>query len=97
MKIEYKPTTPINDLKEQEYTIKEENYPTFFPGRAGAVYYCPTPKTKVEGLCRPLVPMEKQDSIVKLGIFGIVHPQVLQKFNIPVVLSCFELIIEELQ
>ncbi|KAK9460488.1 uncharacterized protein V1516DRAFT_639069 [Lipomyces oligophaga] len=62
------------------YFIKEAENPTFFPGRAADVYY-----------------KSKKDSskTIKIGSFGILHPEVLEYFELPsVVGSALEINIE---
>ncbi|KAK9448247.1 uncharacterized protein V1518DRAFT_418445 [Limtongia smithiae] len=62
------------------YFIKQADDDTFFPGRAASVYY----RTK-----------QNPDVTVKLGAFGILHPEVLEHFEIPgVVASALEINIQ---
>ncbi|KAK9476455.1 hypothetical protein V1514DRAFT_336832 [Lipomyces japonicus] len=62
------------------YFIKALEDDTFFPGRAAAVYY----RTK-----------EDTSKTVQIGSFGILHPEVLEHFELPgIVASALEINIE---
>ncbi|KAK9236546.1 hypothetical protein V1525DRAFT_406642 [Lipomyces kononenkoae] len=62
------------------YFIKQTGDETFFPGRAAAVYY----RTKHD-----------PSKTVKIGSFGILHPEVLEHYELPsVVASALEINIE---
>ncbi|KAK9464423.1 hypothetical protein V1512DRAFT_268404 [Lipomyces arxii] len=69
-----------SDLGVPGYYIKQENNDTFFPGRAAAVYY----RTKGD-----------PSKTLRIGSFGILHPEVLEYFELPgVVASALEVNIE---
>eukprot|EP00835_Amoeboradix_gromovi_P003353 NODE_217_length_14216_cov_0.430545.p11 type:complete len:104 gc:universal NODE_217_length_14216_cov_0.430545:4388-4077(-) len=98
LQVLYRENIEIESLLEHEYTIKEENHSSFFPGRAAAIYYRPRAnKTDFSSITRPLVDYRKSNEVVKIGVLGILHPQVLESFKIPVVMSAFELSIEHLE
>ncbi|KAF8484915.1 phenylalanyl-tRNA synthetase subunit beta [Russula ochroleuca] len=65
------------------YYLKERNDPTFFPGRAATVYYRAGP-TDVSG--------DGKD--VEIGKLGILHPSVLEKFEIGYPCSALEFSLE---
>ncbi|KAK9321342.1 hypothetical protein V1517DRAFT_326775 [Lipomyces orientalis] len=69
-----------SDVGVPGYFIKQQDDDTFFPGRAAAVYY----RTKHD-----------PSTTVKIGSFGILHPEVLEHFELPsVVASALEINIE---
>ena len=98
LQVVFKPGVGKEALKDHEYTIIEEQHSSYFPGRSAAVYYKPKAiKNDTKSITNPLVPKHVNADVLKLGIFGILHPQVLEQFKIPVVISAFELNIERFQ
>lgn len=72
--------------------------PTYFPGRAAAIYYRPTPSPrKHSGLAAVKKGIESvlgSHSDIELGSVGILHPSVLEKFEIPYPCSALEITLE---
>ncbi|KAL1918841.1 uncharacterized protein VTP21DRAFT_2863 [Calcarisporiella thermophila] len=73
---------------ESGYWIEESANPTYFPGRSADVLYRRVAKAmgEVNG------PVER--SVVKVGSFGTIHPEVLQKFEIGYAVSALEFNLE---
>jgi len=66
------------------YYLKERNDPTFFPGRAATIYYRAGPEPDARG--------DAKD--VEIGKLGILHPSVLEKFEIGYPCSALEFSLE---
>jgi len=68
------------------FYLKERSDPTFFPGRAATIYYRtgPTPTAKTA----------KPGTDVEIGRLGILHPSVLEKFEIGYPCSALEFSLE---
>ncbi|KAI0081829.1 phenylalanyl-tRNA synthetase [Panus rudis PR-1116 ss-1] len=68
------------------YYIKERNDPTFFPGRAATIYYRAPPKgNSSSGLTtvkRQIESVFNATDDLEIGVLGILHPTVLEKFEI---------------
>ncbi|GAO48276.1 phenylalanyl-tRNA synthetase [Saitoella complicata NRRL Y-17804] len=64
--------------KQTGYWIEETDDGTFFPGRAANVWYLG----------------EEMEEAVVVGVFGVLHPEVLEKFEIPFACSGLELNLE---
>jgi phenylalanyl-tRNA synthetase beta chain len=67
--------------------------PTFFPGRAATIYYRPeptTPSTIVRQKANPTTGTKD----VEIGRLGILHPGVLEKFEIGYPCSALEFSLE---
>ncbi|KAJ7276528.1 hypothetical protein B0H12DRAFT_1041622 [Mycena haematopus] len=75
------------------YYIKETSDPMFFPGRAATIYYRPKQSTLKQelGSALRLVHLEQD---MKLGTLGILHPTVLEKFDIGYPCSSLEFTLE---
>jgi len=67
------------------YYLKERSDPTFFPGRAATIYYRTGPSAKTK-------PGRGTD--VEIGRLGILHPSVLEKFEIGYPCSALEFSLE---
>ncbi|EIW61912.1 phenylalanyl-tRNA synthetase [Trametes versicolor FP-101664 SS1] len=77
------------------YYIKERDDPTFFPGRAATIYYRP-PKS-ASGLAtfkRTLKAAFNDSDDLEVGVLGILHPSVLEKFEITYPCSAVEFNLE---
>ena len=72
--------------------------PTYFPGRAAAIYYRPVQSSrKHSGLAAVKKGIESvlgSHSDIELGSVGILHPSVLEKFEIPYPCSALEITLE---
>lgn len=72
--------------------------PTYFPGRAAAIYYRPVPSSqKHSGLARIKETIKTALSShpdIELGSIGILHPSVLEKFEIQYPCSALEITLE---
>ncbi|KJA30155.1 hypothetical protein HYPSUDRAFT_32253 [Hypholoma sublateritium FD-334 SS-4] len=68
------------------YYIKETNNPMYFPGRAAKIFYRPAPQNGAEAST------VKADIVI--GTLGILHPTVLEKFEIGFPCSSIEFTIE---
>jgi len=66
------------------YYIKETSDPMFFPGRAANIFYRPSPAQRSANI----------QSDLKIGSLGILHPTVLEKFEIGFPCSCLEFTLE---
>lgn len=67
------------------YYIKERTDPTFFPGRAATIFYRARPATEGQ---------EPRAEDVEIGKLGILHPSVLEKFEIGYPCSALEFSLE---
>ncbi|KAL4241406.1 phenylalanyl-tRNA synthetase beta subunit family protein [Abortiporus biennis] len=79
------------------YYLKERNDPTFFPGRAATIYYRPIPVGKSESLSTVKRAVEGAfgaTSDIEIGVLGILHPSVLEKFEIGFPCSALEFTLE---
>lgn len=61
--------------EERGYWLEESNFPQYFPGRGANI----------------VLKKEKNDKPKIVGHLGVLHPEVLQKFGLPFVCSCFEI------
>ncbi|KAJ7684046.1 hypothetical protein B0H17DRAFT_1073389 [Mycena rosella] len=91
------PRIASNDNKAKTgYYIKETSDPMFFPGRAATIYYR-APPVKQSALSSVKVELQSalhlQDDM-KLGSLGILHPTVLEKFDIGYPCSSLEFTLE---
>ncbi|KZT74396.1 phenylalanyl-tRNA synthetase subunit beta [Daedalea quercina L-15889] len=83
---------------ETGYYIKERQDPTFFPGRAATIYYRAPPKERHPSTLSSLKSSIK--SVVgspddqEIGVLGILHPTVLENFEIPFPCSAVEFTLE---
>ena len=72
--------------------------PTYFPGRGAAVYYRPAPSSqKRSGLTAVKESIKSalgSHSDIELGSVGILHPSVLEKFEIQYPCSALEITLE---
>ena len=72
--------------------------PTYFPGRAATIYYRPGPTSqKHSGLAAIKEGIKSalcSRSDIELGSIGILHPSVLEKFEIPYPCSALEITLE---
>jgi len=72
--------------------------PTYFPGRAAAIHYRPPPSSqKHSGLVAVKEGIKSalgSHSDIELGSVGILHPSVLEKFEIPYPCSALEITLE---
>ncbi|KZO98176.1 phenylalanyl-tRNA synthetase subunit beta [Calocera viscosa TUFC12733] len=84
------------------YYIKETQNPTFFPGRAATIHYRPKPdagpqpngKSAVETIKSAVSLLVPSANDIELGMLGILHPSVLEKFEIDFPCSALELNLE---
>ncbi|KAH9936935.1 phenylalanyl-tRNA synthetase [Amylocystis lapponica] len=80
------------------YYIKERNDPTFFPGRAATIYYRAPPaekeKSTLSDVKRDIKAAFHAPGDEEIGILGILHPTVLEKFEIPYPCSALEFTLE---
>ncbi|KAH9938608.1 phenylalanyl-tRNA synthetase [Fomitopsis serialis] len=93
------PRIASTDTKaETGYYIKERQDPTFFPGRAATIYYRAPPKERHTSALSALKSSIK--SVVgspddqEIGVLGILHPTVLENFEIPFPCSAVEFTLE---
>jgi phenylalanyl-tRNA synthetase beta chain len=79
-------------------THRPPSDPTYFPGRAAAVYYRPPPSSqKPSGLTTIKEGIKSTfgfHSDIELGSVGILHPSVLEKFEIAYPCSALEITLE---
>ena len=71
--------------------------PTFFPGRAATIYYRPAPDTNASGLAalkRTLKAALHHPGDLEIGVLGILHPAVLERFEISYPCSALEFTLE---
>ncbi|KAF8517820.1 hypothetical protein JB92DRAFT_2904703 [Gautieria morchelliformis] len=87
------PRIAIGDNKiEMGYYISETDDATFFPGRAANIYYR-APRSKSSTLTQDgVIPEVSGDT--KIGTLGILHPSVLQNFEIGYPCSALEFTLE---
>ncbi|KAF7292377.1 Phenylalanyl-tRNA synthetase subunit beta [Mycena chlorophos] len=90
------PRITSSDLKAPTgYYIKETSDSMYFPGRAADVYYRPPGKNTVaESLERRLESALSLETDTKIGSLGILHPSVLEKFEIGYPCSALEFTLE---
>ncbi|KAL5508229.1 FRS1 [Sanghuangporus vaninii] len=84
------------------YYLKEKQDPTFFPGRCATVYYRAPPSaqdlkhksslSKVADELKATLTGSTDDKVI--GVLGILHPSVLEKFEIGFPCSALELSLE---
>jgi len=85
------PRLPAGDIKsEHGYYIKEDEDPTFFPGRAATIYYRQS-KKPTTGVLSSVLPSSLTTNDLKVGTLGILHPTVLANFEISYPCSALEL------
>ncbi|KAG7096808.1 hypothetical protein E1B28_004216 [Marasmius oreades] len=94
------PRIHSTDFKaETGYYLKETSDPMYFPGRAASIYYRPPPHKRTSSLYRvkhgiqAALHTSDQHDIV-LGTLGILHPTVLEKFEIQYPCSALEFSLE---
>jgi len=72
--------------------------PTYFPGRAAAIYYRPSPpshkRSSLAAVKESIKSALGSHSDIELGSVGILHPSVLEKFEIPYPCSALEITLE---
>ena len=72
--------------------------PTFFPGRAATIYYRAPPKERRSGTLSSLKSSIKSavgmPDDQEIGVLGILHPTVLENFEIPFPCSAVEFTLE---
>ena len=69
--------------------------PTFFPGRAATIYYRPAREaTALAALKRTLKAALNHPDDLEIGVLGILHPTVLEKFEISYPCSALEFTLE---
>ncbi|KAG1752659.1 uncharacterized protein EDB91DRAFT_1343671 [Suillus paluster] len=96
MKMLEVPRIGRGDEKPMGYYIKEGDDPAYFPGRAATIYYRqPPPKTSKVGeladeLKSTLHISSHQDRDIVIGTLGVLHPTVLEKFEITYPCSALE-------
>ncbi|RDX55682.1 phenylalanyl-tRNA synthetase [Lentinus brumalis] len=77
------------------YYIKERDDPTFFPGRAATIYYrLPKEYSGLLALKRTLKAAFDSPDDLEIGVLGILHPSVLEKFEISYPCSALEFNLE---
>ncbi|KAF8165223.1 hypothetical protein B0H34DRAFT_688366 [Crassisporium funariophilum] len=86
-----------DDLKaETGYYIKETSDAMFFPGRAATIFYRPVPanKSTISSIKHDIQTALHVNSDLKIGTLGILHPTVLEKFEIGFPCSALEFTLE---
>ncbi|KIJ70087.1 hypothetical protein HYDPIDRAFT_178449 [Hydnomerulius pinastri MD-312] len=81
--------------KERGYYIVEGDDPAYFPGRAATIFYRPPPSTPSSTLGKvkeALTPHSSRD--IKIGTLGVLHPTVLENFEITYPCSALEFNVE---
>lgn len=78
-----------NSSVETGYYIKEASDPLFFPGRAATIYYRAPPSKRAA-----LAAKMKSQGDLEIGKLGILHPTVLEKFEIGYPCSALEFTLE---
>lgn len=69
--------------------------PTFFPGRAATIYYRPPKEASgLSLLKRTLKAALNRPDDLEIGVLGILHPTVLEKFEISYPCSALEFTLE---
>ncbi|KAJ7094640.1 hypothetical protein B0H15DRAFT_132061 [Mycena belliarum] len=80
------------------YYIKETSDPMFFPGRAATIYYRAPPvketQSTMSSVKQELESILHIEQDMKLGTLGILHPTVLEKFDIGYPCSSLEFTLE---
>ncbi|KAJ3563368.1 hypothetical protein NP233_g8984 [Leucocoprinus birnbaumii] len=78
------------------YYIKESSDPMFFPGRAATIYYRSAPgrQSKFSAFKQKVESVLHATDDVPIGILGILHPSVLEKFEIGFPCSALEFTLE---
>lgn len=76
------------------YYIKERSDPTFFPGRAATIFYRARPATDGGQGSRTDASRRGAKDDVEIGKLGILHPSVLEKFEIGYPCSALEFSLE---
>ncbi|KAF9782950.1 phenylalanyl-tRNA synthetase [Thelephora terrestris] len=97
---EVKRISASDTKSESGYYLKEKDDPTHFPGRAAAIFYRPAPPPQKqsslaavkENIKSALSLSSRPD--IELGSVGILHPSVLEKFEIPYPCSALEITLE---
>jgi len=83
---------------ETGYYIKETSDPMYFPGRAATIFYRPAPdkpKTSpLESIKQRIESVLHISDDIKIGTLGILHPTVLEKFEIGFPCSALEFTLE---
>lgn len=96
--LEVKRISASDAKSESGYYLKEKDDPTYFPGRAAAIYYRPPPSPQKHSALTAVKKSIKSalgsHSDIELGSVGILHPSVLEKFEIPYPCSALEITIE---
>ncbi|KAJ7590851.1 hypothetical protein C8J56DRAFT_934039 [Mycena floridula] len=92
MKMLEVPRIQSDDTKaETGYYLKETSDPVYFPGRAATIYYRAPPKKKtVTSALKSLI----KTWDIEIGTLGILHPSVLEKFEIGFPCSAVEFTLE---
>ncbi|ESK96117.1 phenylalanyl-trna beta subunit [Moniliophthora roreri MCA 2997] len=94
------PRISSTDFKvETGYYLKETSDPMYFPGRAAAIYYRAPPKKRASTLHKLKHNVEAAIHIsdnhdIILGTLGILHPSVVEKFEIQYLCSAVEFNLE---
>lgn len=94
MKMLEVPRIGKEDGRDVGYYIKEGDDPAYFPGRAATIYYRPPPpkssKTgELAGELKHTLHIN-QDRDIAIGTLGVLHPTVLEKFEITYPCSALE-------
>lgn len=81
---------------ETGYYLKEREDATFFPGRAATIYYRAPPKEKsiLPAVKRGVEAVFGATTDQEIGVLGILHPTVLENFEIPYPCSAVEFTLE---
>lgn len=94
MKMLEVPRIGKEDGRDVGYYIKEGDDPAYFPGRAATIYYRPPPpkSSKTGELADELKHTLhiNQDRDIAIGTLGVLHPTVLEKFEITYPCSALE-------
>lgn len=94
MKMLEVPRVGRGDGRDVGYYIKEGDDPAYFPGRAATIYYRPPPpKTSKAGELADELKNTlhiNQDRDIVIGTLGVLHPAVLEKFEITYPCSALE-------
>ncbi|KAJ6486397.1 hypothetical protein C8R47DRAFT_521220 [Mycena vitilis] len=91
------PRISIHDHKAKTgYYIKETSDPMFFPGRAATIHYRapPAKQSALSSVKRELEAALHLEKDIQLGTLGILHPTVLEKFDIGYPCSSLEFTLE---
>ncbi|KAJ6539475.1 hypothetical protein B0H19DRAFT_961594 [Mycena capillaripes] len=91
------PRISVHDHKAKTgYYIKETTDPMFFPGRAATIYYRapPAKQNALSSVKHELEAALHLEQDMKLGTLGILHPTVLEKFDIGYPCSSLEFTLE---